>query len=439
MAMGDAGAYFATAHAMRLPAYRYQPLWKHILAIDNNEFDAASSFRSEVLSRASDILEMADGTEALFLSGVSIMVDENKLTPPQTRVQGEAPSSAQPSAQPSASPSARPSTPSSAQPSSAPSHEGQDAGGGPRPKRQRRASSVAATLDEAPNPSTSSAKPSNGRVTPDLIVVVEGETICVGEWKSPGKVLLHKSPDPVDLVTTYRDGNASVREIVKQLYTYMCIKDVKYAILSCYFATFIAYRPVRPAGEATTLYLSRGYKWSDKHPRVTAMGAVMWLLRRAIAASRAVPNESEGVAIVAQGPVEATGGGVSGPAAGGGAGAANVAGTAAAGGSGHVAGAAAAGFGHVVGARRQMASAAERAAAQEVQDAQLCGERGIPHIPWSHLSVRTDMRLGTGEWGEVVQASYRGEEVAVKVRERMRGMLGKRCRVGTMAWQCRQA
>ena len=110
----------------------------------------------------------------------------------------------------------------------------------------------------------------------------------VAEIKKPGKLVLAGSspPTPLGLIDLYAKVPAdslstSVRIMLDQLWTYMVLTGVEFGWLSCYYFTWLAWRP---SDHPERMCLSRPYHHDvDGDDGVTVMGALSWLQEQVVA------------------------------------------------------------------------------------------------------------------------------------------------------------
>jgi hypothetical protein len=89
----------------------------------------------------------------------------------------------------------------------------------------------------------------------------------VSEEKRYAKIF--RKSKPLDLVQKYRAEDRSTRAMVDQVYTYMVVTRAEFALFSCYFGVYGAWRPTDQPG---TLLMSGCFLHSTKGPDATAMG-----------------------------------------------------------------------------------------------------------------------------------------------------------------------
>lgn len=110
--------------------------------------------------------------------------------------------------------------------------------------------------------------------------------VAVGEAKRCEK--LFREGRPLDLCGLFNGSNtggqdkssqlqASVRHMLDQLFTYFVVTGVLFGWLTCFYATWLVYRPLDKPG---CLMLSRPFLHSDERP--TAMAALSWQQAQAV-------------------------------------------------------------------------------------------------------------------------------------------------------------
>lgn len=97
----------------------------------------------------------------------------------------------------------------------------------------------------------------------------------VSELKRLGK-LVDADGNPLDLHRLSREGNASVCRMLDQLFTYMVLTRVEFGWLSCFYFTWLAWRPL---SDPDCLHLSKPFRHdtSAVSGGVTTMAALSWM------------------------------------------------------------------------------------------------------------------------------------------------------------------
>eukprot|EP00877_Chromochloris_zofingiensis_P006567 jgi/Chrzof1/2163/Cz11g04180.t1 len=125
---------------------------------------------------------------------------------------------------------------------------------------------------------------------------------CCGavlEWHMADQ-LMDCNNQPKDLLRLWKTGDALVRAMIGQVYTYMLLWGLRYGCLSCYHCTWLLYCP---GDDRNTLYISDYILGSAEHtpeqPQPTALGpmAMMTYLALATAHLPVEPYCAEGLAV----------------------------------------------------------------------------------------------------------------------------------------------
>jgi hypothetical protein len=143
--------------------------------------------------------------------------------------------------------------------------------------RHRPESSAVGSLPAAATVSTAEASadgPSvastSSKVHPDISLLA-----LVSELKRLGK-LVDAFGNPLPLHQLFKEGCISVCLMLNQLYTYMVLTGVEFGFLSCFYFTWIAWRPL---SSPDCLHLSGPFKHdtSAASGGVTTMAALSWI------------------------------------------------------------------------------------------------------------------------------------------------------------------
>eukprot|EP00195_Chlamydomonas_chlamydogama_P003793 CAMPEP_0202920538 /NCGR_PEP_ID=MMETSP1392-20130828/76909_1 /ASSEMBLY_ACC=CAM_ASM_000868 /TAXON_ID=225041 /ORGANISM="Chlamydomonas chlamydogama, Strain SAG 11-48b" /LENGTH=679 /DNA_ID=CAMNT_0049614039 /DNA_START=98 /DNA_END=2137 /DNA_ORIENTATION=+ len=295
-----------------------------------------------------------------------------------------------------------------------------------------------ATMSDAARGTSSSGE---GCTDIALVITAQGSSTQQGEQyavvcevKVPGK-LMSASKQPVDLVRGYNEPSEpkhqTIRRAVVQLHTYMVSMQLEFGFLSCYYATWLAWRPLN---QPNCILFSAPFLLEDTDP--SALAAVAWLeveaMRRIAAGHRhELPGPSANSTEAGGAAGGAGGAGATGEAAGG------AGGAGATGGAGGGAGISTAGGRAGRGSRSQSRNNASRSGRDHNPAAG--GDTTEPASRGGIASIRVDYgtgqsrfvevplieipefdclawqyRLGEGASGVVYKGTYAGRPAAIK-------------------------
>ena len=141
-----------------------------------------------------------------------------------------------------------------------------------RPESSALGSSMAVTIDSTEGASADglSVASTSSMGHPDVNLMA-----VVSEVKRLGK-LVNADGNPLDLHKLFMEGHKSVRRMLNQLYTYMVLTGVEFGFLSCFYFTWIAWRPL---SSPDCLHLSGPFRHdtSAASGGVTTMAALSWI------------------------------------------------------------------------------------------------------------------------------------------------------------------